>query len=145
MRNSLSCTSYIIKNAISIVKSHSAAEELVHDAYVKILKRIEDIEEPASARTKRYLVITVRNTCYDYLLKFVPALLERKGKEKVAEEKVQVQKPVQQETVPVQNTDNSELIAVIAAAVAAQMSEETGIAVAPDGLVIRSIKKRVFS
>ena len=80
-----------------------------------------------------------------YLLKFVPALLERKGKEKVAEEKVQVQKPVQQETVPVQNTDNSELIAVIAAAVAAQMSEETGIAVAPDGLVIRSIKKRVFS
>ena len=65
-----------------------------------------------------------------YLLKFVPALLERKGKEKVAEEKVQVQKPVQQETVPVQNTDNSELIAVIAAAVAAQMSEETGIAVA---------------
>ena len=80
-----------------------------------------------------------------YLLKFVPALLERKGKEEVAEEKVQVQKPVQQETVPVQNTDNSELIAVIAAAVAAQMSEETGIAVAPDGLVIRSIKKRVFS
>ena len=78
-----------------------------------------------------------------YLLKFVPALLERK--EEVAEEKVQVQKPVQQETVPVQNTDNSELIAVIAAAVAAQMSEETGIAVAPDGLVIRSIKKRVFS
>ena len=80
-----------------------------------------------------------------YLLKFVPALLERKGKEEVAEEKVQVQKPVQQETVPVQNTDNSELIAVIAAAVAAQMSEETGTAVAPDGLVIRSIKKRVFS
>ena len=92
-----------------------------------------------------------------YLLKFVPAEdlteyeaiqsdpLDRKGKEKVAEEKVQVQKPVQQETVPVQNTDNSELIAVIAAAVAAQMSEETGIAVAPDGLVIRSIKKRVFS
>ena len=40
-----------------------------------------------------------------YLLKFVPALLERKGKEEVAEEKVQVQKPVQQETVPVQNTD----------------------------------------
>lgn len=63
----------LLRYAISIVKSHSAAEELVHDAYVKILKRIEDIEEPASARTKRYLVITVRNTCYDYLLKFVPA------------------------------------------------------------------------
>ena len=63
----------LLRYAISIVKSHSAAEELVHDAYVKILKRIEDIEEPASARTKRYLVNTVRNTCYDYLLKFVPA------------------------------------------------------------------------
>ena len=80
-----------------------------------------------------------------YLLKFVPAMLERKGKEKAAEETVQVQKPVQQETVPVQEADNNELIAVIAAAVAAQMSEETGTAVAPDGLVIRSIKKRVFS
>ena len=41
----------LLRYAISIVKSHSAAEELVHDAYVKILKRIEDIEEPASART----------------------------------------------------------------------------------------------
>lgn len=51
-----------------------------------------------------------------YLLKFVPALLERKGKEKAAEETVQVQKPVQQETVPVQEADNNELIAVIAAA-----------------------------
>lgn len=39
----------LLRYAISIVKSHSAAEELVHDAYVKILKRIEDIEEPASA------------------------------------------------------------------------------------------------
>lgn len=38
----------LLRYAISIVKSHSAAEELVHDAYVKILKRIEDIEEPAS-------------------------------------------------------------------------------------------------
>ena len=51
----------LLRYAISIVKSHSAAEELVHDAYVKILKRIEDIEEPASARTKRYLVITAED------------------------------------------------------------------------------------
>ena len=68
----------LLRYAISIVKSHSAAEELVHDAYVKILKRIEDIEEPASARTKRYLVITVRNTCYDYLLKFVIEKMAKK-------------------------------------------------------------------
>lgn len=63
----------------------------------------------------------------------------------MAEEKVQVQKPVQQETVPVQNTDNSELIAVIAAAVAAQMSEETGIAVARMvWLPISNQKKSIF-
>lgn len=62
----------LVRLAISIVKSPAVAEELVHDAYVKILKRIEDIEEPASSRTKRYLVVTVRNTCFDYLLKYVP-------------------------------------------------------------------------
>ena len=62
----------LVRFAISIVKSPAVAEELVHDAYVKILKRIEDIEDPASARTRRYLVVTVRNTCFDYLLKCVP-------------------------------------------------------------------------
>ena len=58
--------------AISIVKSPLTAEDLVHDAYVKILKHIDEIEEPDSPRTKRYLVVTVRNTCFDYLLRSVP-------------------------------------------------------------------------
>lgn len=58
--------------AISIVKSPLTAEDLVHDAYVKILKHIDEIEEPYSPRTKRYLVVTVRNTCFDYLLRSVP-------------------------------------------------------------------------
>ena len=65
----------LLRYAISIVKSHSAAEELVHDAYVKILKRIEDIEEPASARTKRYLVITVPQ----YLLRLSAEICSRRG------------------------------------------------------------------
>ncbi len=44
----------------------------MHDAYGKILKHIDEIEEPDSPRTKRYLVVTVRNTCFDYLLRSVP-------------------------------------------------------------------------
>lgn len=32
----------------------------------------KEIEEPSSARTKRYLLVTVRNVCFDYLLKNVP-------------------------------------------------------------------------
>ncbi len=36
------------------------------------------------------------------------------------------------------------LIAVITAAIAMQMTEQTGVPVAPDGLVIRSIKKRTI-
>lgn len=62
----------MIRYATSIVKSVNIAEELVHDAYIKILKHIEEIEEPSSARTKRYLLVTVRNVCFVYLLKNVP-------------------------------------------------------------------------
>ena len=81
-----------------------------------------------------------------YLLKFVPALLERKGKRGSGRRKGTGTKACTAgDCTRFRIHDNSELIAVIAAAVAAQMSEETGIAVAPDGLVIRSIKKRVFS
>ncbi len=57
----------LLNYAISIVKSSYIAEELVQDAFIKILKYIAEIEDPSSARTKRYLVVTVRNTCYDYL------------------------------------------------------------------------------
>lgn len=41
--------------------------------------------------------------------------------------------------------DRQVLVAVIAAAIAAQMTEETGVPVQADGLVIRSIKKRTLS
>jgi sodium pump decarboxylase gamma subunit len=86
-----------------------------------------------------------------YLMKFIPMLLNRK--QEVKRENVQTQpvadRPVvpekEPERVPAQEEDTARLIAVIAAAVAAQMQEETGVPVAPDGLVIRSIKKRTFS
>ncbi|MCR5691374.1 MAG: OadG family protein [Eubacterium sp.] len=87
-----------------------------------------------------------------YLLKFVPGLLggnknkavkqtAAKAPTPAAANQAPTQRPATQEA-PVAQADNNELIAVIAAAIAAQMTEETGVAVAPDGLVIRSIKKR---
>ena len=84
------------------------------------------------------------------LLKYVPGLFDGSRKKKV-ENKIPAKKeePVQEfSTAPVSdnnNKDDSQIVAVIAAAIAAQMTEETGAPVTPDGLVIRSIKKRTFS
>lgn len=86
-----------------------------------------------------------------YLLKFVPALLsgERRKKEEVKREPVPVRetvKPEKKAEAPAVSVSGDEqLVAVIAAAVAAYMEAETGVPAAADGLVIRSIKKRSFS
>lgn len=81
-----------------------------------------------------------------YLFKFIPKLVgigKKKPEANVANTPVKKEPAV---TAPVsQTTDDTQLVAVIAAAIAAQMSEETGLPVAADGLVIRSIKKRTFS
>lgn len=89
-----------------------------------------------------------------YLLGFVPNLLYRENKkksgasEKAPEQTVNETKP---ETNAVSlpekgsQTDNEQLAAVIAAAIAAQLQEETGVPVPADGFMIRSIKKRTFS
>lgn len=82
-----------------------------------------------------------------YLLKFVPVLLEGEKKKKAAE--VPAAAPAKAEAkpapVPAAPSNDAQIAAVIAAAIAAQMTEETGVPVAADGLVIRSIKKRTFS
>ena len=84
-----------------------------------------------------------------YLFKYIPKLLEisKKKPEAPAAAKPLSQDNAEEKTAPAasQTEDDSKLVAVIAAAVAAQMSEETGVPVAADGLVIRSIKKRTFS
>lgn len=88
-----------------------------------------------------------------YLLKFVPMLLSGKKKEEkkaAAEAAAPVQEAVEKAEKPAEKpvagpADDAQLVAVIAAAIAASMEEETGVPVAPDGLVIRSIKKRTFS
>ena len=85
-----------------------------------------------------------------YLLRFVPKLLDKKGKapttvkkEKGSDESaVQKIAPARGEA-PVKKAADTELVAVIAAAIAATMTEETGVPVSPEGLVIRSIKKRI--
>ena len=79
-----------------------------------------------------------------FLLKFVPKMFEKK---KAEPEAVKQEKPaakaVAKQEVPV--SDNTQIIAVITAAIAAQMEAETGVCVPADGLVIRSIKKRTFN
>ena len=81
------------------------------------------------------------------LLKYIPALMDKFTKK---EEPVQLipqaqpapaPKPVVQ--TPAAPADDTQLIAVITAAVAAAM-EQDGVAVPADGLVIRSIKKRSY-
>jgi len=81
------------------------------------------------------------------LLKYVPAMFDG-NKKKMVENKLPAKKeePVQEfSTAPASSNDDAQIVAVIAAAIAAQMTEETGVPVAADGLVIRSIKKRTFS
>ncbi len=83
-----------------------------------------------------------------YLLKFVPSLLDRSKKEEIvvrsenAAPSVPAAKPAEKPAPVVSgNTDDTQLVAVITAAITAAMEQE-GTPVAADGLVIRSIKKR---
>ena len=87
-----------------------------------------------------------------YLLRFVPKLFENKDKAPAPPKKKDSADESAVQTVgaargsaPAKKKTDGELVAVIAAAIAASMTEETGVPVSPDGLVIRSIKKRTFS
>lgn len=79
-----------------------------------------------------------------YLLGFVPKMIDaicNKGKAEPIAESVPVATSATVASAPVREED-TELTAVIAAAVAAAMSETLSQPVAADGLVIRSIKRR---
>lgn len=80
-----------------------------------------------------------------YLMKFIPDLLDRSSAKKEvasaltpAPRPVPVPKPAP--AVPA-HTEDTQLVAVITAAISAAMEQEEN-PVPPDGLVIRSIKKR---
>lgn len=83
-----------------------------------------------------------------FLLKYVPRLFEKKKIEQT-ETAVKPAAPAKKEAPAVSQkpaADNdTQIVAVIMAAIASQMEEETGVPVAADGLVIRSIKKRTFT
>lgn len=82
-----------------------------------------------------------------FLLKFIPKLFERKTV--VQTQNAQNAKPVVKEVpMQTQNTaakEDTQIVAVLMAAIASQMEEEAGVPVATDGLIIRSIKKRTFN
>lgn len=77
-----------------------------------------------------------------WLLGFIPKLIDVLSKKKTTDtvQSSQASTPVQEAVS--NTTDDTELVAVIAAALAATLSATTGQYVSPDGLVIRSIKKR---
>lgn len=82
-----------------------------------------------------------------FLMKFIPKMFEKKAV--VQTQAVQpVKQEVKEEPAPeLTQTVGAEtqIAAVIMAAIASQMEEETGVPVAADGLIIRSIKKRTFN
>ena len=82
-------------------------------------------------------------------MSIVPKILDSmKKKEEPAEEPVSAAAPepaaaAQTETVAVPEADDKELIAVIAAAIAAYESEERGVYVSPDTFIVRSLRRRL--
>lgn len=81
------------------------------------------------------------------LLKFIPILMDKLTKKEEPVQPVPQAQPVSAPKPVVQTpaapADDTQLIVVITAAVAAAM-EQDGVAVPADGLVIRSIKKRSY-
>ena len=81
------------------------------------------------------------------LLKFIPILMDKLTKKEEPVQPVPQAQPVSAPKPVVQTpaapADDTQLLAVIPAAVAAAM-EQDGVAVPADGLVIRSIKKRSY-
>ena len=55
--------------AREIVKDDYAAEDVVHDVFEKVAKKIQCIGEPISARTKRYLYVLTKNKAIDHVRK----------------------------------------------------------------------------
>lgn len=60
---------FMLWAAREIVEDNYTAEDIAHDVFEKIAKRIEKVGEPISKRTQRYLYVMTRNKAIDHLRK----------------------------------------------------------------------------
>lgn len=62
--------------AVRILHNASDAEDIVHEAFLRVIRHLAKIEDVDSARTKGYLVTIVKNLSLD--------LLDKQGREKIS-------------------------------------------------------------
>ena len=55
--------------AFEVLKDDALAEDAVQDAFVKIIKHLDDLGEIKCHKTKSFIVIIVRNSAIDILRK----------------------------------------------------------------------------
>lgn len=55
--------------AIEILKDEFLAEDAVHEAFIKLTRHLDGVDENNSHKTTSFLVVIVRNVCYDILRK----------------------------------------------------------------------------
>lgn len=59
----------MFQKAYLLLNNSALAEEAVQESLLKIAKNIHKISEPVCSKTAAFIVIIVRNTCYDILKK----------------------------------------------------------------------------
>ena len=57
-------------HALKIVKNESDAEDVLQEAFIKIAKNINAIDDIKSKETISFLIVITKNTSYDYMRKF---------------------------------------------------------------------------
>lgn len=55
--------------AFSILNNQANVEDAVQESFFKLAKNISKISDPVCSKTSAFIVIIVRNTCYDILRK----------------------------------------------------------------------------
>lgn len=55
--------------AIEILNDEYIAEDAVHEAFIKLTRHLDGVDENNSHKTTSFLVVIVRNVCYDILRK----------------------------------------------------------------------------
>lgn len=61
--------SSMLNYATKTMGSETHSEDIVHEAFIKIINHIDDVGDIDSEKTKCFIVTIVRNICVDYLAK----------------------------------------------------------------------------